>query len=270
MNHNSQTITAPLDAIVTAGGIPQPGEPLFEYCKGNPKALLNFGGKPMIQWVLDALSESSLVNRVVIIGLPLFTDLHCSHQTTILESQGSILGNLQAGVKELESQGNISQKVLAVSSDVPAIHGEMIDWFVNSIHQTEHDLYYNVITRQSMESKYPASNRTYIRLKEMEVCGGDINAFDHRMIFQKQKLFQEVIGSRKNPVKQAAILGFDTLFLLLIRQMTLHQAEENISKKIGSRCRAILCAYAEMGMDVDKPHQYDQLLSSMQLDRNLN
>ena len=29
-----------MDAIVTAGGIPQPGEPLYEYTQGKSKALL--------------------------------------------------------------------------------------------------------------------------------------------------------------------------------------------------------------------------------------
>ena len=40
-----------MDAIVTAGGIPMPGEPLYEYTNGSPKALLDIAGKPMIQWV---------------------------------------------------------------------------------------------------------------------------------------------------------------------------------------------------------------------------
>ena len=255
----------PLDSIVTAGGIPLPEEPLFELSKGKPKALLDFAGKPMIQWVLDALSASPLINRVVIVGLPPFTDIHCSHSLSIIESNGSILGNLQAGVRELIRQGNITEKVLAVSSDVPAITGEMIDWLVHSVSQTDHDLYYNLITREIMETRFPKSNRTYIRLKGMEICGGDVNAFDHRLIFQKKELFEEIINSRKNPIKQASILGFDTLFLLLIRQMTLHQAEINISRKIGSRCRAISCPYAELGMDVDKPHQYSQLISSFHM-----
>ncbi len=262
MNISNSLPVTPLDAIVTAGGIPQPGEPLYDLCQGGPKALMDFAGKSMIQWVLDALSSSSLVDRVVVIGLPPFTDLVCTHPLSIIESTDTILGNLQAGVKELERQGNISGKVLAVSSDVPSITGEMINWLVTEIQKTDHDLYYNVISRQTMETRFPESNRTYIRLKEGEVCGGDVNAFDHQLVFQKQKLFEDIIGSRKNPIRQAAILGFDTLFLLLVRQMTLHQAEINISRKIGSRCHAIPCPYAEIGMDVDKPQQYGQLLSS--------
>jgi len=260
MNNISSSLT-PLDAIVTAGGTPTQGEPLYQYCGGKPKALMDFAGKPMIQWVLDALSSSKHIHRVVVIGLPPFTDISCSHPMTILETKGSILANLQEGVRELQKQGGISQKVLAVSSDIPAVTGEMIDWLIEKVHQTDHDLYYNVISREIMEKKFPASKRTYIKLQDVEICGGDINAFDYGMVIQKQKLFDQIISARKNPIKQASILGFDTLFFLLIKKMTLLQAEISVSKKIGSRGHAILCPYAEIGMDIDKPHHFDELLA---------
>lgn len=261
MKQSTTPSITPLDAIITAGGIPIQGEPLFDRCKGMPKALLDFAGKPMIQWVLDALSGSANVSRIIIVGLPPFTGLQSDHPLTILETKGSILGNLQAGVRELQRQGNISQKVLAVSSDIPAISTDMVNWIINEVQKTDHDLYYNVITRETMETTFPASKRTYLKLSDVEICGGDINAFDHQFVFQKQQLFNEIIASRKNPLKQASILGFDTLFLILLKKMTLLQAEINISKKIAARGHAILCPYAEIGMDIDKPHQMDQLLS---------
>jgi len=252
-----------MDAVVTAGGIPAQGDPLYEISGGRQKALLDFGGKPMIQWVLDALSSSKNIHRVAVIGLPPFTDLKCDHPLTIVDNQGSMLANLQTGVTELQKSGDISSKVLAVSSDVPAVTGEMIDWMVETVQQTDHDVYYNVISHDVMESRYPGSKRTFLKLKDVEVCGGDIGAFDHQFIFSKQNLFEAIIGTRKNPIRQASILGFDTLFLVLLHKMTLLQAEINISKKIGSRAHAILCPYAEMGMDVDKPNQYEQVLSSL-------
>ena len=248
---------------MTAGGTPVQGEPLYSICAGKPKALLDFGGKPMIQWVLDALSSAQKINRVVVIGLPPFTDLTCSLPLTVIDSQGSMLSNLQAGVSELQKMGNISQKVLAVSSDVPAVTAEMIDWMVDTVQETNHDLYYNVISREVMDKRFPSSKRTFIKLKDVEVCGGDINAFDHQFVFTRQNLFDAIIGARKNPIRQASILGFDTLFLVLLHKMTLLQAEISISKKIDSRAHAILCPFAEMGMDVDKPHQYEQVLAAM-------
>ncbi len=253
-----------LDVIIAAGGTPCEGEPLFENCAGKPKALLDFAGKPMIQWVLDALSASQHIRRVIIIGLPPFTDLHCDHPLTIQETHGSILANLQAGVLALQNMGEISSKVLLVSSDIPAISGEMIDWVIDTVHRSDHDLYYSVIPREIMEKKFPSSKRTYLKLADVEVCGGDVNAIDPQFVFKKQDLFDQIIGSRKNPLKQASILGFDTLFLILLKKMTLHKAEENISKKIGARGHAIVCPYAEVGMDVDKSYQLTELLSVFQ------
>ena len=57
-----------MDAIVTAGGVPLPGDPLYVYSNGNSKALIDISGKPMVQWVLDALGESKKVDNVIVIG----------------------------------------------------------------------------------------------------------------------------------------------------------------------------------------------------------
>ena len=58
-----------MDAIVTAGGIPRPEDPLYTYSHGDSKALIDVAGKPMIQWVLDALGNAKQVDNVIIIGL---------------------------------------------------------------------------------------------------------------------------------------------------------------------------------------------------------
>jgi hypothetical protein len=89
-----------------------------------------------------------------------------------------------------------------------------------------------------------------------------LNAFDYNLVYKKQELFEDLIGSRKNPLKQASILGLDTLLLLFFKQMTLEKAEINISKKIGARVKALICPYAEIGMDIDKNYQLEELLTS--------
>ena len=50
-----------MDAIVIAGGVPKPEDPLYEYTQGQPKALLDIAGKSMVQWVLDALAEADSI-----------------------------------------------------------------------------------------------------------------------------------------------------------------------------------------------------------------
>jgi hypothetical protein len=108
-----------------------------------------------------------------------------------------------------------------------------------------------------MEERYPTSKRSYTRLKDHEVCGGDMNVMATRMVTSNTDIWDKLVAARKNPFKQAALIGFDTLFLLLIRAITLDRAAELVTKRLKITGRAILCPYAEVGMDVDKPHQLE-------------
>lgn len=58
-----------MDAVIGAGSVPRSGEPLYEFSQGSQKALVDVAGKPMVQWVLDAISEAEHVDRVVLTGL---------------------------------------------------------------------------------------------------------------------------------------------------------------------------------------------------------
>ena len=55
-----------MNAVVLAGGIPQPTDPLYEYSKGDSKALIDVAGKPMVQWIVDALCEAKSVDQIIV------------------------------------------------------------------------------------------------------------------------------------------------------------------------------------------------------------
>ena len=252
-----------MDAIVTAGGVPQPGEPLYEYTQGISKALLDVAGKPMIQWVLDALCDAKLVDRVVVMGLPPDSGLTCPKVESYIPSLGDMVTNIRAGVVEVLRLNPQAQHVLVVSSDIPAITGEMADWIVSTASQTDEDAYYNVISRQVMEARFPASKRSYIRLKDVEVCGADMNVLATRLVTTNDEIWIKIVAARKNALKQAALLGFDTLLLLLFHAVSLEGAVKKATKRLHITGRAILSPYAEVGMDVDKPHQLEILRADL-------
>ncbi len=253
-----------MDAILTAGGVPQPGEPLYEYTQGINKALLDICGKPMIQWVLDALENASTVERIVVIGLPDDTTLASSKIAAFIPTHGSMLENIRAGVLKVLELNPDAGLVLAVSSDIPGITAEMVDWVVKTTMETDHDIYYNIITRQVMETRYPTSNRSYTHLKEFDVCGGDMNVLRASLVTGNDTLWEEIIAARKNVLKQASLIGFSTLILLLLRRINLDSALKRVTKKLNLRGRAIVCPYAEVGMDVDKPHQLEIMRADLQ------
>lgn len=246
-----------MDAIVTAGGIPQPGDPLYAYSNGNSKALIDIAGKPMIQWILDALGNSKKVDNVIVIGLTPRSGLTCKKPLHYVSNQGRMLANIVTGVNKSIELNKKNEYVLLVSSDIPSIKGEMVDWLVNTAMQTKDDLYYGVCAREVMEARFPTSHRTYTKLKDMEVCGADVNVIHVNQVTQHLDTWEALIGNRKSPLRQAAVIGWDTLFQLFTRQFTLQALVERASERIGIKGRAIVWSQAEPCMDIDKPHQLE-------------
>lgn len=246
-----------MDAIITAGGIPQPGDPLYTYSKGDSKALIEIAGKPMVQWVLDALGDAKKVDNVIMIGLSPKSELTCKKPLHYISNQGRMLANIVAGVNKAIELNKKSEYVLMVSSDIPALKSEMVDWLVKTTMQTRDDLYYGVCPREVMETRFPTSKRTFTKLKDMEVCGADISVIHVSMTTDHLDTWEELIGNRKSPLRQAAVIGWDTLFQLFTRQFTLQRLVERASERIGIKGRVIIWSQAEPCMDVDKPHQLE-------------
>ena len=246
-----------MDAIITAGGIPQPGDPLYTYSKGDSKALIEIASKPMVQWVLDALGDAKKVDNVIMIGLSPKSELTCKKPLHYISNQGRMLANIVAGVNKSIELNKKTEYVLMVSSDIPALKSEMVDWLVKTAMQTRDDLYYGVCPREVMEARFPTSKRTFTKLKDMEVCGADINIIHVSMTTDHLDTWEELIGNRKSPLRQAAVIGWDTLFQLFTNQLTLQGLVERASERIGIKGRAIIWSQAEPCMDVDKPHQLE-------------
>jgi molybdopterin-guanine dinucleotide biosynthesis protein A len=245
-----------LNALILAGGVPQPGESLYEFSQGRSKALIDVAGKPMIQWVLDALSGSQNIGHAVIVGLDESSPLRCAKPLSYVPNQGGMLDNIRAGARRIAELDPKSEYALIVSSDIPTISAEMVDWVCAQVGSGD-DAIYHVIERNVMDKRFPNSKRTFTKLKGMEVCGGDMNPASVPLILSHAGPWEKIAAARKSAIKQASLVGFDTLLLFLLRAMTMEQAAARVSKRLGLSARGVLCPFAEIGMDVDKAHHLE-------------
>jgi hypothetical protein len=133
----------------------------------------------------------------------------------------------------------------------------MVDWLVNTSMKTRDDIYYGVCPRDVMETRFPASKRTYTKLKDMQVCGADVNVIHVSMTTEHLDTWEKLIGNRKSPLASAGVIGWDTLFQLFTRQITLQGLADKACARIGIKGRIIIWDKAEPCMDVDKPHQLE-------------
>lgn len=257
-----------VDAVVTAGGIPKPGEPLYPLTQGRSKAWLEIAGQPMIQWVLDALGEARTIRRVVVMGLDEGdAPLQCRKTISFLPNQGSLLANVEAGLKWVLDQDAGARHALVVSSDIPTITPAAVDWVVETSLQTDHDVYYSLIPQVEMERRFPGSRRSYFRLKDGTFTGGDMTLVATALVKGYDPRWQAIIEARKNVFKQASLIGFDTLFLLATRQLSSADAVKRASERLGLNGRVLICPYPEAGMDVDKPAQYELVRRALEARR---
>ena len=246
-----------IDALVLAGGIPKEGEPLFPLTRGRSKALLPVAGKPMAQWVLDALGAARLVRRAVVVGLD--GGLRYPRELVYVPNHGSMLDNVHAGAETIMRLDPRADRILVVSSDIPTAPGAQIDWVIEQTQAADDDFSYCVIARQPMERVFPGSRCTFYRFRDGEVCGGDMAVISTRLFSMDAGIWQRLTAARKSRVKTAATIGLDVLILFLLRRLSLDEAVRRASRRLRVRGRAVACPHPELGMDVDKPFQLDMV-----------
>ncbi len=244
-------------AVVTAGWSPGEDDPLAEYTQGKPKALIPIAGKPMVVHVVDALAGSRYVQRIIVVALDPAAEVQFLVPIEHVPDAGGILANAEAGLQHALAHYPDLDAVLLSSSDLPTITPAIVDTFIEECLRTDHDLYYSIVERSVMEARFPESRRSYVHLREGDFAGGDLFLIRPSITLSQRDLWQSLAGARKNALRQARMIGLWPLFKLIIRRLSLAEAERRASKALNMRGRAIPFPYAEIGMDVDKPFQLE-------------
>ncbi len=245
-----------LDVVLAAGGTPAPGDRLFPLTQGRPKALVPLAGQPLAQWVLTALDQAETVRQVVVVGPAAPTALYARKLVGFIPDQGDLLANLHAGAAHLRQLDPTATHALAVSADIPAITGPMVDWFVRACLPLHAEAYAALVPAALMERTFPNARRTYVRFREGAFCGADLAVLSLNLGQAAHPLWPALIAARKSYVQQARLIGLGLAWKILTGQATLAEAEARISTKLGVRGQILVSPYAALGMDVDKPHHH--------------
>jgi molybdopterin-guanine dinucleotide biosynthesis protein A len=246
-----------VDVVILAGGEVRAEDPLYAVTGVARKALLPIAGKPMIRYVVEALTGSPEVERFVVVGL---TPDECSGlgvPVICTPSRDGLFDNVVAGFEKLHEVNPGTRLTILSSADIPLLTTEMVNWLVKTCGETDHDIYYTVVERAVMERRFPQAGRTFVPLRGGAYCGGDIFMARTDLIHSNQALFDRLMDARKNFRQQVRLIGPGFLIRFALRRLTVADAECHISKTLNVRGRAIVTPFAEMGMDVDKPHQLE-------------
>ncbi len=246
-----------MDAVVLAGGVPQQEDLLYTHTQGQPKALLDIAGKPMGQWVLDALTGAPSITRIVVVGIEEGQGLDSPMVVAYLPDAGSMLGNCLAGIERATTAHPEAPQVLMVSCDIPLLTSAMIEALLRLADDPSVDIYHSLISRARMEARFPTSRRSYAHFAEGDFAAGDIHVVAPHIGQTHHDLWQALMRNRKSVAKQALHLGPIFLLRYLSGRLTLPELEQRVQRKLGLNVRALEVPYPEMGMDADKPFQLE-------------
>ncbi len=243
-------------AIVLAGSSPQESDPLAEHTLGRPKGLLPIAGRPMLAYVVEALAGSRYIQKIIVVGLPPEDRPPLAVPVTYLPAHGDLFSNAEAGINYAVTVHPDLEGVVISSADIPLLTSEIVDRFIEDCLCTDHDVYYGIVERSVMESRFPTSRRSYVHLREGDFAGGDMILVRPGAMLANRDLWRQVADARKSALSQARILGgVWPVLRLLARRMSLAEAEQRASRALNVRGRAVICRDPEVGMDVDKPFQ---------------
>ena len=237
----------PVTAVVLAGG--DAYDALAAAVGAPAKALVPLKGRPLGAYVLDALQAADGVRRIVWVGacdraMRARFDLHVPGGPRLVDSLALGLGAALPGMRP-------SEKILVVGADVPWLRGASVDRFLADA-GADHDLVLPVVARPAYEATFPGLARTWVRLADGEVTGGNLLLGRPDALRSLLPWVDLATRDRKVPWRLALRLGPWTLLSVALRIATLAAVERRIARLTGLRVRALRSDDPVLGTDVDR------------------
>jgi hypothetical protein len=171
----------PIDAIVMAGDKGRASRMVL----GTNKALLEVDGVPFINWVLSALEDTELIQRIIVLGPRSPLEDAIAHpkspfrgtkEVVILAQEDSFLANAWKGFKyslpcDEADLGRISldspvreHGVLYCSCDIPLIIAEEVGEFLSHKELDDFDYVLGITAEADLKPFYPTPTRSGIKM----------------------------------------------------------------------------------------------------------
>jgi len=232
------------------------------------KALIPFNGKPMISYVIDAIKGTPNIGKIIAIGpenalSPLFSS---DDRIEILDDRGGILENIEAGITYLKPKEE--DFILIITSDIPLVTSEMINYFINVSLKYDADFFYPILKKEICEEKFPNTRRTYGTVKEGTFTGGNFFLVRAYAFMEAKEFLKKAINYRKKPWKLSKLLGFKLLVRFFTKKITISEVENKAYELLGYKGKAIEMPYPEIGIDVDKESDYILVREKLKHKRN--
>ncbi|MBZ0167029.1 MAG: nucleotidyltransferase family protein [Candidatus Omnitrophica bacterium] len=246
--------------IILAGGENESWCQQYGY---NCKAFLPINGEPMLGRVIKAFRRSKYIDKIVVVGSKELDQLAAMKYVHKRIPEGaSFLQNLLHGIFYIKAAlykfARSHNGYLISFCDAAYLNTDVIDKTIANLDPHRAGLVIHYVNKETLSAAgFPIENRSY-----MPVAGGKYTGSNIYYVRYFRKL-AHVLGDivllrsfRKKPVKILEHIG--------CRDKDYNGIAEVLSRKLRTKVKIFVSPFAEMGVDVDKPIDYE--LAKIDLD----
>jgi GTP:adenosylcobinamide-phosphate guanylyltransferase len=233
-----------------------PDDPMAKAFGVAHKCALPVAGKPMLRWVLDALTAANINQPIVIsIDTPSVAQA-LSKKGERLDIQLSKASAPASALAAIDHVGTFP--ILLTTGDHPLLTPDMINTFCNAALASISDVCVGLATDKTILAQYPDNKRTFFNLGGTRVSGCNLFAIKNANGLKLLQRWQHLEQNRKKPWKLVFAFGLRPLLYFAIGKLTPDRAFAMASKRLGTVVRPIFLSFAEAAIDVDKPSDHKQ------------
>lgn len=228
---------------------------LKEVAGTDARCLAKINGKRMLDYIVEAIRESGRGKRIILAASAgVMEGEELPEGVELCEAAEDLPATGRKAVAMLNDTG----RTLFICDDIPMLHGAAINDFLDKCEaMPEANTYYPLIPQEVCENTFPHAKRTYVKIKEGAFTGGNLMLVDAALIAPGVAKAKEIFAKRKKPFELVKLIGIGFILKFLFKRLTLAEVEKKCSEFMDVNGRAVISSFAEIGMDVDKPADWE-------------
>jgi GTP:adenosylcobinamide-phosphate guanylyltransferase len=242
-----------LSALVLAGSRPG-GDSLARHAGVSHKALIEIGGRSMIERVVAALAAVPEVTRILIAidrpevlsALPGLRAPRCPKPVVTVPAAETPSTSVAA---VLEREGT---PLLVTTADHALLVPQWLHGFIDAC-PPEADVVAALARKDAVLACAPGTQRTYLRFADGDYSGCNLFCFQRPGAGRVVRLWRELEAHRKSPLKMMLRLGMGTALRYRLGQLRLADALARLGELSNTQVRVVELADGRAAIDVDKP-----------------
>jgi GTP:adenosylcobinamide-phosphate guanylyltransferase len=233
----------------------RPDDPVARAAGVACKCMTPVDGTPMVFRVVNALDASGKVEAINLCGPPEsivnqtteLADLIASGKVKWYANQATPSTSAYHVLQSLPDE----VPVLLTTADHALLNTRIVDYFCSHARDTGCDVVVGVARHDVVTKAYPQTRRTAARLQDGAYCGCNLFAFLSPRARLAADFWRRVEAQRKSPLRLIRVLGWAAVSRYLMGRLSLHEALNRMSRRLGFKAGAVIMPFAEAAVDVD-------------------